>query len=392
MSAAPLRVVIVPSVTGGIGHISRSAALARALQRLDPGVEVEFVLDTERLRPFNIDAAMQMGFRPRLMPPRTRESRDGIVRACFGDPDVVVDDVCRYLLPLRQVLPAAGWISILMHPIVDELFLDWPFMAQMDALIWPYAPLVGFPAELASMADKICRTGPFLEIDDVPPRADARRQLGLRETGKAVVYAPRGFPFGPDFGHRVLASLYEAVAALRSGDRYPDLKLLLLAVKDRAELRAAGLPETLPDWVRVEGVVPAARSLLYARAADVLVAEGTSTMHEAAALHTPLLLIPGPIQEATTLAERLSEEKAARMLKINKVSPDTVAAVVTEILSNPIATTMALERAAQLVTGGGGTDAAAKLVLEVAARRRSARSISANLRRPLLQEHRPCAS
>lgn len=127
---------MVPSCAGGIGHISRSAALAGALQRLDPTIRVEFVLDTERLRPFNIEAAARMGFQPRLLAPRTRDRRDGIVQACFGEADVIVDDVARYLLPLRALVPQAAWISILMHPVGDELFMDWPLMAQMEALIW----------------------------------------------------------------------------------------------------------------------------------------------------------------------------------------------------------------------------------------------------------------
>jgi hypothetical protein len=80
-AGSPPRVVMIPSVGGGIGHISRTAALARALQRLDPGVEVEFLLDTDRLRPFNIDATRRMGFTPRFLPPRTRDNRDAIARA-----------------------------------------------------------------------------------------------------------------------------------------------------------------------------------------------------------------------------------------------------------------------------------------------------------------------
>ncbi len=367
-----MRVTMLPSVGGGIGHISRSAALARALRRLDPGIEIEFVLDAERLRPFNIEATMQMGFRPRFLPPRTRENREGVVRACLGGADVIVDDVARYLLPLRQGVPEAAWISILMHPIGDELFLDWPFMAQMDALIWPYAPLVGLPAELAPFEGKLHRTGPFLEIGGVPEKRAARLQLGLREGEAAVVYAPRGFPFGPEFGHRVLSGVYEAVKALRAGG-YPGLRLLLIAVKDPAELRAAGLPEALPEWVSVEGVVTPGRSLLYARAADVLIAEGTSTMHEGAALRTALVLIPGPIREAIVLAEGLAREKGGRLLKIAEVTPEAVARVLAAVLGEPALNAAMLDRAALLVGGGGGTDAAARLVLEVAARRRAAR-------------------
>ena len=76
-----MNVVMVPSVSGGIGHISRTATLAQALRRIDPTVHIEYVLDAERLRPFNIDATMRMGYRPRLLPTRTPESRGPIVRA-----------------------------------------------------------------------------------------------------------------------------------------------------------------------------------------------------------------------------------------------------------------------------------------------------------------------
>ena len=223
-SRRPTTVAMVPSCAGGIGHISRCAALAGTLQRLDPTIRVEFVLDTERLRPFNIEATTRMGFQPRLLAPRTRESRDDIVQACFGEADVIVDDVARYLLPLRSLVRHAAWISILMHPVGDELFMDWPLMAQMEALIWPYPPLMGMPAELAPLADKVVRTGPFLLTGDVPDRAACRARLGRPGDQERVLYAPRGFPFGRDFGHRVLAAIYGAVAALRA-TTHPNLEL-----------------------------------------------------------------------------------------------------------------------------------------------------------------------
>ena len=242
------------------------------------------------------------------------------------------------------------------------------------------ADLAVCPADRATgrtraFEDKIHRTGPLLETEGVPEKMAARQRLRLREGEQAVVYAPRGFPFGPEFGHRVLASTYEAVNVLRSG-AHPRLKLLLLAVKDPAELRAAGLPATLPDWVAVESVVTPERSLLYVRAANVLMAEGTSTMHEGAALRTPLVLVPGPIQEATLLAQRLAKEKAARTFKIAEVTAEALARAFTLLLTETAANRAMLDRAAALVTGGGGTDAAARLVLDVAARHRAARGRS----------------
>ncbi|MFP5405616.1 MAG: hypothetical protein ACLGHY_04510 [Gammaproteobacteria bacterium] len=40
------RMVMLPSVAGGIGHLSPCAALARAMRRLCPAAAVEFVLET----------------------------------------------------------------------------------------------------------------------------------------------------------------------------------------------------------------------------------------------------------------------------------------------------------------------------------------------------------
>lgn len=371
-AAETTKIVMIPSVSGGIGHISRTATLARALRRLDPSVEVEYVLDAERLRPFNIEATMQMGYRPRLMPPRSRDSRDGIARACLGGASVIVDDTMRFLVPLRRVVPEAAWVTIPMHPLGDELFMDWPFMMQMDAVIWAYAPLVGLPAELEIVRDKVVQTGPFLETEGVPSKAEARARLGLSAGDQAVLYAPRGFPFGRDFGHRVLGAIYGAVERLRRG-AHPGLRLILIAVKDPAELHGVpGVPAALPDWVQVRGVLPAAESLLAIRGATIVVGEGTSTMHEAAGLCTPLVLTPGPIQETLLLAQKLDEHGAGRAVMPEKLSVDALTGAFDAILSRPVEAEAMAARAYALVTGGGGVEAAARLVLDLAAKRKTA--------------------
>ena len=366
-----MKVIMAPSVSGGMGHISRAATLGRALRQLDPNIAVDFVLDAERLRPFNVDAALRMGYRPRLLPTRTPESRGPIVRACFGDADVVVDDVARYLLPLRHHIPHAAWISIAMHPIGDELFMDWPLMAQMDAIIWAYPPAVGLPPELEIVADKIVQTGPFLDLDGVPERGAARALLGLDASAPVVLYAPRGFPFGKDFGHKMVSSVYGAIAALRQGAR-PDLKLILLAVSDRGELRNVdGLPEPLPPWVTVLGIQTQEDALLYQRAADILVAEGTSTIHEGAALGTPLVIVPGPIREILLLADAMRRHDAAHVSTIKQVAAETLADAFAAILDVPERRNAMADRAMTMVVGGGGVVAAAHLVLEVHARRQA---------------------
>ena len=371
-STRPLKIVMIPSVSGGIGHVSRTATLARALRRLDPSVEVEYVLDADRLRPFNIDATLQMGYRPRLMPPRTRDSRDAIVRACLGDADVIVDDTARYLIPLRRIVPDAAWVSIPMHPIHDELFMDWPFLAQADLVIWAYAPLVGIPAEMDIVADRVVSTGPFLDLDDVPDKAAARAMLGYRAGQHSVVYAPRGFPFGREFGHRVLAAVYGAIQMLRRLTQM-DIVLDLVAVPDRAELQGIpDVPVVLPDWVRVHSILPQAQALLHMQAASILVAEGTSTMHEGAGLRTPLVLLPGPIQETLLLARKLAAEDAAQALIGEALTADRVADAFAVVLGGDAVRDRMTERARALVTTGGGVDAAARAVLDLAIRRAAA--------------------
>jgi glycosyltransferase involved in cell wall biosynthesis len=385
-----MKVVMLPVVSGGMGHIARTAALGRALRRLAPSVEVEYLFAEHDLRPFNLDAARGMGLLPRLLPVVTRQNRDAVVGACFGDADVVVDDAARQWLPCRRVVPQAAWISILMYPVGDELFGDWPLMLQADALIWPYAPRFGVPAELDMFDHKLLRTGPFLETEAVPDKPSARARLGLPVAEPVVVYALRGFPFGRKFGHAVLSGVYGAVERLRAAGQ-PGLRLVLLAVGENDELRgAAGMPDPLPDWVRVEGVVPPEEALLYARAADILVAEGTSTMHEGAALRTPLVLVPGTLLETLVVAQGLNRHAGVPVFAVD-LGPEHLVAkpkefdqsfkvLGTESLTDAFAAILAggeaqrerVERAHALVTSGRGAEAAARLVLEVAARPRRA--------------------
>jgi len=104
-----------------------------------------------------------------------------------------------------------------------------------------------------------------------------------------------------------------------------------------------------------------------------VIAEGTSTMHEGAALRTPLVLVPGPIKETWLLGTRLGAEKAAWVRWIETVTPETLAETFTEILTNEAERAARTERACALVTGGGGVEAAARHVLEVVKRYQAGR-------------------
>ena len=367
-----MKIVMVPCVEGGIGHISRTATLARALRRIDPAVEIDYVLDVERLRPLNVEMTMQMGYRPRLLPPLTRENREVFARACLSDADVIVDDTARYLLPLRACVPHSAWISIPIPPVADELFADWPLMRQMDAIIWAYAPLVSLPAELGLVEDKIVKTGPFLDLKNVPDRATARSELGISPDERVLLYTVRNFPFGREFGCRVLRSLVGAAETLRR-TACPTMKVHLLAVKDPEDLRdALGMPGNLPNWVRLHGLVSQADALAQIRAADILLGEGTSTMHEGAALQTPMVLVPGPISETLLLARALGRHKAAHSIEPTEVSTEALARAFQALLNDPQESTTMTARASALVMGGGGVEAAARIVLDLGAKRRTA--------------------
>ena len=166
------------------------------------------------------------------------------------------------------------------------------------------------------------------------------------------------------------------VEALRRGP-CPGLHLVLLAVNDPADLRpVAGLPATLPDWVTVKGVVTPTDALLHTRAANAVIGEGTSTMHEGAALRTPLVLVPGPIVEATLLSQGLEREGAAIVIAPLRATTEAFVEAFQTALTGGSKRDAMVERAHALVTGGGGAIAAARLVLDIVDRHRAARALA----------------
>ena len=74
--------------------------------------------------------------------------------------------------------------------------------------------------------------------------------------------------------------------------------------------------------VDVVDIVPPARMLVYLRAVDVAVTEGSNMTQEAAALGTPIIMVPGAIYETWLLATRLHEQDAARINWIERVTPE----------------------------------------------------------------------
>lgn len=368
-----MNVIMIPSASGGLGHIGRTAALGRAITRIAPRTNIEYLLDMEKLRPFNVDAAAAMGYRVSLLPVRHRSDRDAIVRACLGHADVIVEDTCRSLIPYRQIVPHAAWMSIPMYPLWDELFMEWPLLQQVDAIAWAYPPALEFPAELASLESKVLRTGPFLEFGDIPQRRAARAALGFDADEKIVVYSPRGMSFGRVFGEQVLAALLGAVRAVHKKQR---VKLVLTSVNDRDELRAPGVPDPLPKWVSVVPTLPQRQMLTYLRAADVAVTEGSNATQEACALGTPILMVPGTIYETWVLGTHLKKIDGAKVVWIENVDAATIAENLATLLNDARVRKRQTANAMNAVSGGKGVDTAAHWVIRAGRRANARRRIT----------------
>jgi len=362
-----MNVILIPSVRGGLGHIGRTAALARAITRLAPQTHIEYLLDVEEIRAFNIDAAAAMGYRVNFLPLRHRNERDPVVRACLGHADVIVEDTSRSLIPYRAIVPHAAWLSIPMYPLWDELFMDWPLLQQVDAIAWAYPPALEFPPELASLSAKVLRTGPFMELADIPKQRAARNSLGFAPTEKILLYSPRGMSFGRDFGEQVLAAVIGAANILR---KEQNVRLVLTSVNDRGDLRAPGVPEPLPKWISVVPTLASRQMLTYMRAADIAITEGSNATQEAAALGTPILMVPGTIYEAWVLGTHLQSVNGAKVIWIETVNASTLAENLRALLNDKGVRDTTVANAKQAVSGGSGVDAAARWVINAGKRRK----------------------
>jgi glycosyltransferase involved in cell wall biosynthesis len=355
-------VVFIPSVSGGLGHVGRTLRLARELERQRPGIRIQYVLHQDRLRLTNLEFVKSTGYSVQVLPVANRDTRDHVVRALLGHADLVVDDTYRHLIPYRRLIDAV-WVSIPMYPLADELFMDWPLLEQVDRVLWTYPETMGLPDELRPLGRKVTVTGAILGGNGRPCREKARRALGLAEDERVITYAPRGMPFGRDFGERLLAGLVGGFIALRA--RHPRLRLVLTGVRDPTELRFPGMPDVRRvRGLEVCGVLPPDRVQALTAAADAVVAEGTTTTFETIAADTPLLMVPGTIYETWLIGTRLYEADAAVILWTERVTPDSMAEHLARILDEPGRARQRAARARRFL-GPDGTEKAACALLKL---------------------------
>jgi glycosyltransferase involved in cell wall biosynthesis len=364
------KIVFIPSVSGGLGHVTRTLRLAQELEHRRPALRLEYVLDQDRLRESNLPFVKSTGYPVRVLPSRTRYTRDIVVRALLGDADLIVEDTTPYLIPYRQLLKAA-WVSVEMFPLEDELFMNWPMLRQSDCVLWTYPAALGLPKELEMLGDKVRVTGPILGSRELPSREQGRRLLGFRDDERIITYSPRAMPFGRDFGERLLSGLVNGFIALRQ--QRPELRLILTGVCDRSELRFPDMPplEQLDqaEGIDVRGVLSPKEIRALLAGADIVVAEGTTTTFEAIAAATPVLMVPGPIYETWLIGTRLYEADAIEIEWIEQVTPTTMRSHLDKILNDSSRTQERLRRAREFL-GPEGTHQAADEILRILDARR----------------------
>ena len=363
----PINVVFVPSVSGGLGHVTRTVKLARALERADPRLRISYALSERKLRRFNVEAVERTGYPVRILPDPVHHQRDREIRAALGEADVVIDDTERRLVAYRRILPRIrAWISIPMLPLWDELFMDWPRLEHVDHIIYAYPPSMPVPEDLAPFREKLTVSGPILDPDEMPDRTAARRRLGLPEGRRYVLYAPRGFPFGREFGRRVVNGVVGGFLRLRR--RHPELRLILTAAPDPGAIRPPGLPPLdRIDGLTVHGVLPSEAARDYLAAADVTVVEGTSALFDAAMARAPVVMVPGPIHETRLEGSLLRERDAGLVLDVADVTRVTMGRAIRQALE-PEGAAVRAARLRELI-GTDGRERAVEAVLRVIAER-----------------------
>ena len=358
------RVALIPSVSGGLGHVTRLAKLAHALSAADRSLSLCFVLPELRLRHVNIQAVEGLGYPVRFLPNPVRHERDEVVRGVLGDIDVVIEDTERRLIAYRSILPRLrAWISIPMLPLWDELFLDWTLLEQADHILYTYPAEMPVPDELERFRAKLTVTGPFVAPDEVPRRDVGRRRLGLHADDRLMWYAPRGFPFGRAFGSRLLNAVVGGFMQLRR--RATQTRLALTGVPDVDAIQPRRLPP-LPsiDGLDVRTMLPRRELLDYIAAADVAIVEGTSGLFDAAVADVPVIMVPGPIYETTLEADWVASNEAGLVVRPDEVTRSSLRRAMQSILVDRDAATARARRLREIV-GGGGERAAVEVILRV---------------------------
>jgi UDP:flavonoid glycosyltransferase YjiC (YdhE family) len=283
--AASQRILFVSSNGTGLGHLTRSMAIAR---RLSPEVESLFVTFS-RAAPVVRDIGFPVEYIASHGSPAAgsdlRWSRrlTGRLRAVIAEADprvLVFDGILPYdpLLAAMRPVPATVWCRrglwrpgastapLTRSDLFDAVLEPGDFAAAADT------------GPTSARRDQVHEVSPIVFLDDaeVLPRAEAERELGL-EPGRPTVLVQLGQ------GEEVAAATDRCLRALAAGD---DVQVAA------ASSAIAGLLDVPEGVVHLRSTYPMSR--YYAAFDGAVAAAGYNAFHELIRFGVPTLFVPMP--------------------------------------------------------------------------------------------------
>ena len=393
--------VLYISGSAGLGHVVRDLAIAKALRRQDPDIDITWLAadpasmlikqagerlhpEAHRLANDNVPAenAAEEGFRMNVFSYLTkatdawahnvtvfeglasREQYDVVVSdEAYEISDAVTNDRIQLEAPLVTIYDFIGNVSMSWNPI--ELLgtymwnREWAKMCKQPYSARELALLVGeledipdtglglFLPKRRDVAREACQfVGYILPFDlaETADQAAVRRELGYGE--EPLVVCAIG---GTAVGRELLTLCAQAYPMLR--ERIPDVHLVLVCGPrlDPEDLDA-------PQGVEVRGYVPELYKHFAACDLAIVQGGGTTTL-ELTALRRPFLYFPleGHFEQQVHVAWRLARHGAGIKMAYPRTTPASLAAAIVanlgaEVTYAPIATDGA-QRAAEIING-----------------------------------------
>lgn len=341
---------------GGLGHLTRSLALARRVRRLDRRIPIYFLSSSQAL-----GVVSREGMIPYHMPPRCAfgsqisdtdwndmllEQLRLIVRT-HRPAGLVYDGVAPYV-GLAQAIVELGFshtamIMRLRHKhdrinrVVDRLRL-------FDSLILPGEAGVQVPEVVAELNHNVFDPIIFLDREELLSRDEARRRWNIAADQKAV-YVQLGAGNIND-----ISSWVERALSCLLAHRAVQVVL--------AESPIAGRNHPVPEGVHILGHYP---NSLYFNGFDLAItAAGYNTYHELMHFGVPAILVPN---EETMTDDQVGRAHAAQSHGAARAVCviDELEDAIRQLLQDGEAEMMR-ERALQLVPRNGAEDAARYLL------------------------------
>ena len=346
----------------GLGHVTRSLAIARRIRRIDPAMPIYFLSSSQALRIMSRE-----GMIPYYVPPRS-EYGDRVggnawnalllqqLRTVVGmhHPAVLVYDG---VSPYKGLLDSISEADFVYTAMILRLrhkhgrLLDMTDrLNRFDELIFPGEPGVEVPPELTILNHRVFDPVVFLDPDELLPRNDVRRSWGITDDRKTV-YIQLGAGNIDD----ITPWINELLFVLNKRD---DVEVIL------AESPIAGTGHKTDRPVRILTQYP---NSLFFRGIDLAItATGYNTFHELMHFGVPTIFIPN---QKTVTDDQVARSMTARDngAALVALQPSDLESLITEALSGETARTMG-QCASQLVPRNGAMDIAQALVASASER------------------------